>query len=162
MTLLKSADRLQPGSMILCVRQSMPIGGKTHTPLARNKTVLSLQEEAREIEGIIAEGPRCQMMVSQGGPMKKHYEERLAKIQEKFSRRETVHMYLDTIRKKASLHVSDLPIQVHIQEGGKTEAKGTSEGLPTICHYTEVKVPPSYKCFECMAIGAHHNEACFL
>ena len=80
---LKSNDMIQHGSMIFCVRQCMPIGGKTHTPLQRNKTVLSLQQEAREIEELIAEEPRYKMMIAQGGPMKKHYEERLAKIQDK-------------------------------------------------------------------------------
>jgi hypothetical protein len=72
LSVLKSTDRLQAGSMILIVRQGMPIGGKTHTPLNRNKTVLSLQEEAREIEALIADGPRYQMLIAKGGSMKKH------------------------------------------------------------------------------------------
>jgi len=113
---MASNQLLQHGNILVCVRHSMPIGGKTHTPLQRNKTVLSLQEEARDIEALIAERPRFQMMVAQGGPMKKHYEERLAKIEEKFARRETVHMFLDSLRKKASLHVSDLQIKYHCQE----------------------------------------------
>lgn len=143
---LTAQARLERHQKIYLVRHSMPLGGRPFQPIQKNPTQLLLKEESDRLADDAYKWTLKEAMQTNWEPT----EEDL-KLKEAFEKREKIAFTIQRLKVWCGTHVSEMKRRVHCV---------SNQGAQ--CEQEDVEVPPTFKCFSCMALGHHHQSACFL